>query len=289
MNGYSTGWKFNGWWDIPAIPAVTSGGVTTTAVPVSAATGAAFSAPILSWNGDINTEPLMRHAISVHGYNAIRLRFPMTAPVAGAVRSPIAWHIYLVESDGEPDQTASMWMISTFATVMTTWPITTSIPTDYSQQRANYFNMYGKQWMSLANAVRCVQGHAAVSSLAEIAATNPLTANIAYGYIANTFAGVLGSFSNLQPHSIKSSDGLPNADIYSDAAICPTYSPALGGSAQASNAGEIYVNNLGGAQYLLCVPVIAYGYTPLDTKYSAPTTTVDTLAKSVGLMYNLLQ
>jgi hypothetical protein len=288
MNGYSTGWKFNGWWDIPAIPGSTSAGATVTGIPVSATTGLPFSAPTQSWNGDVYTEPLMRYAVNVHGYNSIRMRFPMTAPVAGALRAPVAWHIYLVESDAEPDQTASMWMMSTFATVMTTWPTQASIPTAYSTLRTMFFNQYGKTWMTLANAVRNVQGHGAVASLTEIPATNPTTLNPAYGYIGNTFAGVLGSYSSLQPHSITAA-GVNVADIYSDAAICPTYSPALGVAAQNASAGEIYVNNLGGAQYLLCVPVVAYAYQPVDTKYTAPSTLVDTLAKSVGMMYNLLQ
>ena len=288
MNGYSTGWKFNGWWDIPAIPGSTSAGATTTGVPVSATTGLPFSTPIQSWNGDVYTEPLMQYAVNVHGYNSIRMRFPMTAPVAGATRSPVAWHIYLVESDAEPDQTASMWMMSTFATVMTTWPTQAAIPTAYSGFRTIFLNQYGKTWMTLANAVRNVQGHGAVTSLTEIPASNPLTLNAAYGYIGNTFSGVLGSYSNLQPHKILLT-GAPEAEVYSDAAICPTYSPALGGTAQSTNAGEIYVNNLGGAQYLLCVPVVAYAYLPADTKYTAPSALVDTVAKSVGMMYNLLQ
>ncbi len=292
MNGYSTGWKFNGWYTGTS-PTTALGDGTFT----NDKSGIVTNQPNLSWKGQITDEPQATYAINVHGYNSIRLRFPMVS-VDGTAASgsgnnlayPVAWHIFLIDSDVEPDQTSALWMASNYCTLMTTWPVTSSVPTGSSTTHTDFVNVYGKPWVRLANAVRLVQGHGSVGSLREIAPTSPTSSNPAYGYIGNTFAGVLGSYSSLQPHNIVSATGLPGADIYSDAALCPTYSPSLG-AAQTNNAGEIYINNLGGCQYLLCVPIASYGYLPDNTKYVAPTTatTGNGKAKCVGVMYNLLQ
>lgn len=283
MNGYSTGWKFNGWWDIAA-------GLSGVAVvPTSATTSVAYTAPLQSWNGAVSTEPLMQYAISVHGYNAIRLRFPMTAPVFGEIVSPVAWRIYLVESNAEPDQTADMWMMSLFATISTSFPTTASIPTAPSATYGDFFNMYGKSWMRLANQVRIVMRDTAFSTMKELAPETTVTTSENAAYLANTFAGVLGSFSSLGAHQLTIATGAPVSEIYSDVALFPTYSPGLGHSTVLDRAGEAYINNLGGAQYLLCVPTKSIGYSPSTTKYAAPSAAVATLARSVGLMYNLIQ
>jgi hypothetical protein len=251
----------------------------------------------LSWKGNITDDPQTTYAISVHGYNAIRLRFPMvSADGLAAIGSgnnlayPVAWHIFLIDSDAEPDQTSALWMASNYCTLMTSWPVTSAIPTGPSDTTTDYLNIYGKPWVRLANQVRVVQGHGAVASMTEIPPSNPLTSNIAYGYLGNTFAGAMGSFSSLGPHKIIVA-GTPEDIIYSDPAFAPTYSPGMGGSAQISNAGEIYLNNLGGTQYLLCQPMTAWSYLPSSTKYTAPSTatTGNGKAKCVGVMYNLLQ
>lgn len=283
MNGYSTGWKFNGWWDIAAATS------TVARIPTSATTSVAYSAPLQSWNGAMSTEPLMTYAISVFGYNAIRLRFPMTAPAAGEIVSPVSWRLWLVESDAEPDQTQSMWMMTNFATIATTFPVTASIPTAATTTYADFFNMYGKSWMRLANQVRVVQNDSLFGSLKEFDPSNSLTTTPQFSYIANTFQGVLGSYSSLGPHQITAATGVPVSEIYSDVATFPTYSPGLGTSGTVDMAGEAYINNLGGAQYLLCVPSRSFSYVPSSTRYAAPTTGVATLARSVGLMYNLIQ
>lgn len=284
MNGYSTGWRFNGWFNGTAPTALTGDGVFTN--PVNSLV---TLAPSNSWQGNITNEPQALSAISVHGYNAIRLRFPMSTldALGGALIYPVTWGVWVIDSDVEPDQTPSIWMASLYATVLTSWPTTTVVPTVSSTTHTDYFNIYGKTWIRLANAVRIVQGQSAVGDLREIPATSPTSTNAAYSHIGNTYAGALGSYSSLQPHSITAA-GANVADIYSDASICPTYSPALG-TINASSAGEMYINNLAGSQYLLCLPIAGWGYQSASVKYTAPSATITGKAKSVGVMYNLLQ
>jgi hypothetical protein len=293
MNGYSTGWKFNGWFSGTA-DVGSAGGAGNYR---NDANSVVADYPKTTWTGNIATETQAASAILVHGYNAIRLRFPMTsndgtAPggSGGNLTYPVVWSIHLIESNAEPDQTATFWMSTQYCLLMTTWPATGSVPTSESANTTDLFNFNGKPWCRLANGVRIIQGASAVSSLCEIPATNPTSGNGAYGFAGNTYSGVLGSFSSLQPHNIVATTGLPGADIYSDAAICPTYSPVLGNT-NTTHAGEIYINNLAGAQYLLCIPISGWGYVPANTKYTPPTvgTTGAGKAKSVGVMYNLIQ
>lgn len=284
MNGYSTGWKFNGWFDGTAPTALSGDGLFT-----NAANNVSVSEPLSSWQGNFQIETAAASAIFVHGYNAVRLRFPMSTldGAGGVLTYPVTWNVYLIESDGEPDQTQSMWQSSRYCSVLTSWPTTATAPTAASTTTTTFFNVYGKSWIRLANAVRIVQGSGLVGDLREIAATNPTSSNPAYGYLGNTFAGVLGSFSSLQPHSMTAA-GANVADIYSDVAICPTFSPALG-TGNTTAAGEMYINNLGGAQYLLCIPIAGWGYVPNNTKYGVPSATITGRTKSVGVMYNLIQ
>jgi hypothetical protein len=286
MQGYSTGWKFNGWWNgVADVGSATNNGVYTNAQ--SGVNGGFVQA---SWAGQITNDPQTTYAISVHGYNAIRLRFPMSTVDAagGALTYPVTWNVYLIDSDAEPDQTPSIWMSSLYCTVMTTWPITTSIPTGSSSSWTDYLNIYGRSWIRLANGVRIVQGQTAVGDLRELPTTAGLSSNAASTYIGNTYAGALGSYSNLLSHEITVATGAPVAQIYSDVAICPTYSPVLG-TTNTTQAGEMYINNLAGSQYLLCVPIYGWGYQPASTKYTAPSTGLAGKAKSVGVMYNLIQ
>lgn len=284
MNGYSTGWKFNGWFNGTAPTALSGDGVFTNPVNSLVNVG-----PSNSWQGNITNEPQALSAISVHGYNAIRLRFPMSTldAAGGALIYPVTWGVWLIDSDAEPDQTPSMWMSSLYATVLTGWPVTTAAPTVASTSHTDYFNIYGKTWIRLANSVRIVQGQSAVGDLKEITPSNPTSSNAAYAHIGNTYAGVLGSYSSLQPHQIPTG-GTTLVDINSDAAICPTYSPALG-TINVNSAGEMYINNLAGSQYLLCLPITGWGYQTNNVKYGAPSATITGKAKSVGVMYNLLQ
>lgn len=284
MQGYSTGWKFNGWFDGTAPSALSGDGVFT-----NAANNVSVSEPNASWQGGFQTETAATSAIFVHGYNAVRLRFPMSTldGLGGVLTYPVTWNVYLIDSDVEPDQTATMWQSSRYCSVLTSWPATVSAPTSTSTTTTTFFGVYGKSWIRLANAVRIVQGSGTISDLREIAPTNPTSANPAYGYLGNTFAGAMGSYSSLQPHNIPTG-GTTLADINSDVSICPTYSPALG-TGNTTMAGEMYINNLGGAQYLLCVPIAGWGYVPNNTKYGVPSATITGRTKSVGVMYNLIQ
>jgi hypothetical protein len=288
MQGYSTGWKFNGWWseDGPLSGAANS-------VFVNEDTGETSDGALNTmWSGSLTSQQsICKRAIFVHGYNSIRLRFPATAPVTvgAGFRVPLAWRIYLIDSDVEPDQIESYWTSSIYCTITTQWAATPSIPTVPGPTNPDLFNKYCKTWMRFANAVKVVRGDAAIGELTEIAATSPTSSNYAYGYIGNTYAGAIGSYSSLQPHSIKSSDGLPNADIYSDAAVAPTYSPVYGAAPYTTQAGEMYINNLAGSQYLLCVPYQSWGYVPSVVKYTAPSVAQAGVARSVGMSYNLVQ
>lgn len=284
MNGYSTGWKFNGWFDGTAPTALTGDGVFTN--PVN---GLVNLPPSNSWQGNITNEPRAASAIFVHGYNAIRLRFPMSTldAAGGALIYPVTWGIWLIDSDAEPDQTPSMWMSSLYATVLTGWPATTSAPTAPSGTHTDYFNIYGKTWIRLANSVRIIQGQSGVGDLKEMPPISATSSNPAFAHIGNTYAGALGSYSSLQPHNIPAG-GVTTDAIYSDAAICPTYSPALG-TINLTSAGEMYINNLAGSQYLLCLPIAGWGYQTANVKYTAPSATITGKAKSVGVMYNLIQ
>ena len=288
MNGYSTGWKFNGWWSEVGPLAGASNGVFTNEQTGEISDGSIYT----MWNGGLTSQQAMcKRAIFVHGYNAIRLRFPATAAatVGAGFRVPLAWRIHLIDSDVEPDQLESYWTSSIHSTISTQWAPTPSIPTVPSTGNHDLFNQYGKPWMRFANAVKVIRGDAAIGDMTEIAATNPLSANNAYSYIGNTYAGVLGSYSNLQPHNIVAATGLPGADIYSDAAVAPTYSPAYGNNPYSTNAGEIYINNLAGSQYLLCIPFVSWGYVPSSVKYIAPSVTQAGVERSVGVSFNLIQ
>ena len=286
MNGYSTGWKFNGWWNgVADVGTTTNNGVYT-----NAASGVNGSNLQASWSGKITDDPQTTYAISVHGYNAIRLRFPMSTVdgLGGALVYPVTWNVYLIDSDVEPDQTPSIWMSSVYCTLMTTWPATATAPTATSASNTDLFNVYGRTWMRFANAVRIIQGQSAVGDLREIPTTAALSSNAASSFIGNTYAGALGSYSSLQPHEITIATGAPVAQIYSDAAVCPTYSPVFGTS-QTGHAGEMYINNLAGSQYVLCIPMYGWGYQSASTKYTAPSVGLAGKAKSVGVMYNLIQ
>ena len=288
MQGYSTGWKFNGWWSDAGPLSTASNSVFVNEDTGETAEGALNT----MWSGGLTSQQTMcKRAIFVHGYNAIRMRFPATAlvTVGAGFRVPLAWRVYLIDSDVEPDQIESYWTSSIYCTLTTQWGATATIPTVPGSTNHDLFNKYGKDWMRFANAVKVVRGDQAVGELTEILPQTALTSNYASGYIANTYAGAIGSYSSLQPHSIKSSDGLPVADIQSDAAVAPTYSPAYGIAPYTTQAGEIYINNLAGSQYLLCVPYGSWGYTPSTTKYTAPSVGQAGVARSVGLSYNLIQ
>jgi hypothetical protein len=224
-----------------------------------------------------------------HGYNAIRLRFGCypTSGTASDTIGVVQWKVYLVEGTAEEDQIGTHWILTPMTTIFTNWPNATGAITSYSTTKTSLLNYQGKPWAIMANTIRCADTAAGT----DVSVVGDSVQNEAYA--SQYFYGVLGQDVRWGPSTYKAADGLPSTDVYSPKANFAVYSPGFSSeSATQYSSGEVYINNLAGAARILVVPTASYGYSVINRHPTAPLNvsgTAATFAKSVGVLYNLLQ
>lgn len=287
MNGYNTGWKFDRWYAAAAASSGATGTVTLESPATSFDSLTLGSANVA--NGNAPTANIAQWSIMTHGYNAIRLRFACY-PTSGTLPETIGvvqWKVYLVEGTTEEDQVGTHWMLTPMTTIFTNWPSAVGAATTYSSTKTSLLNYQGKPFAIMANTIRCADTAAGtdVSVVADSAQNE--------AYASQYFYGVLGQDVRWGPSTYKSADGMPTVDVYTPKANFAVYSPGFSSEAATQNSsGEVYINNLAGAARILVVPTASYGYSVINRHPTAPLTvsgTAATFAKSVGLLYNLLQ
>lgn len=277
MNGYNTGWKFDGWYDAPQCLSSNPNGEAITrnsvgvAPPYLGGTDPAVMAP----NSTI---------IMTHGYNAIRLRFAVTAPTPADCVGIISWQVFLLESDNEEDQTASMWMATPFCAFLTQAPSGIGATAAYSQSKTNVLNWRGKSYAVMSNQVRVVQSQ-------DGAGTEPASDIDEQEYWASQyFYNAVGLDVRNGQATIDAATGLPTTNIINRRFSNPAFSPGFGTNAASQNSsGELYINNLAGAARIIIQPRLHLPYTTLNRLGTPVATNATVNAKSVGVFYNLLQ
>lgn len=280
MNGYNTGWKFDRWYDADA--------VLSSAFGVATFNGNTVDRPALAFQsssdsitcGSASIAPIM-----THGYNSMRIRFLSSANDTGTAtnyQGVVCWEIYLVESDVEEDQTASLSLLTPLACV--------AANVIYPSASLTLSNFQGRTGTKFANQVRVV-AHPGLPS--DVNALSDLQSE---AYATTYMSNALGLDVQAAASTIDTA-GAPSENVINRRFRIPTLSPgfATDGTttreSPAQAAGEVYINGLAGAARILVIPMRTYGsrIIPMWSVVDPKGAGTSVAAKRVAIMYNLIQ
>ena len=283
MNGYNTGWKFDGWYDYAQTTAVT----TTGNIMSRTINGVTTSATLPFLGADGNSPNIAYGTqILVHGYNSVRLRFGAYAATASNTVGVMSVLIYLLESNNEEDQTAQFWMATPHSAYFVNFPTAIGVAAgQYSTSKTSVQRIAGNPYAVMAHQIRAI--NLPSWNQAEAAVDNDEQENWASSYFFNAVGLDL---KNGQATIIQTS-GLPDVtNIVNRRFTCPVYTPGNGTATETQNSsGEIYINNLAGAARMLVIPYISFPAQAIARTGAPIASAVQTEAKQVGIFYNLLQ
>jgi hypothetical protein len=242
----------------------------------------------------------MSASIMTHGYNSIRLRFAAyDGNASPTMTTPMTWRVYLVETDGEEDQSNKDVLVTHHSTVLTGWATLGAQPVapsanyhflgfPYSGDYASGNGYNGKPWAMLANQVRVIRNDASLGGLLEHAAQDPTSAASFESFAGTMLSKAQGLDVYTGPNTITTA-GTPDTTAVTSSSIqAHAYSPAFGNT-NTQHGGELYITNLAGAARVLVVPTRYWGYTASVVKNTAPSVGAAGNARDVGFLYNLIQ
>ena len=286
MNGYNTGWKFGErWYYAGALPStgdddiyLDDGFGFPVTSPGKVVPARVTGNPNQIQDGiDCGSSTFIR-PILVHGFNGIRLRF-LVSPLSGNSSDStgiVTWEIYLVESDGEEDQTPNWWHIMPLACVAANVGAGSTSVTNYLNETV----------VSFCNQARVVVDRLCSSDIYASTETN------SEGWAAPYMYNVTGADVLTTPSTINTS-ALPSQQIVTKRLTLPAFSPGNASSAAIDKnaAAEIYIPLMAGAARILVIPRTAFGYTSIAHWTTAsPLASADAVEdRKVGFMYNLTQ
>lgn len=280
MNGYNTGWKFDRWYDADAVLAGAFGVATFNGNTVDRPAFAFQSSSDLITCGNASIAPIM-----THGYNSVRIRFLSSAndtATATNYQGVVCWEIYLVESDSEEDQTASLSLVTPLACVATN--------VVYPSASLTLSNFQGRTGTKFANQVRVVANPGLPTDI------NSSQDSPNEAYATSYMSNALGLDVQASPSTIDTA-GAPSEFVYNRRFRIPALSPGFASDgtttreAPAQAAGEIYINGLAGAARILVIPMRTYGsrVLPMWNTVDPKGFGLGWAAKKVAIMYNLIQ